>query len=728
MTELVSYPAGKADTAFTVPGGVTRLSAYFASGNTYLENVDTNDILIIADGAFSGCSNLTDITLASAYQLVVLEGGNVFSGAPLSSVSVPAPYISGYSADPAWAGFPLEIYVTEITFDSLGGNLLASAQAGLYGGIELPIPVRAGYDFVGWYMDTEAGRVYFYLPENASASYTADWFMRIRTAELKAVWDYATFLLNYSGAVAPNGKAVTYLHEVGVLPEPQRAGEAFLGWYTQPNGQGAEYTQNKLYDRTEDTVLYAYFVYITYTITYSGGGAAGNPSVYQIGQSFILLAPALNYYTFAGWYYGSDKITNIIQLGTGNKTLTAAWTPVAYTLTFSPDGGTLGDKAAYYNGFNVTYQNTGSVIKLIYSAASASFPLPTPVKGGYKGKWNSSGSLSEFGASYSPAAPVNRSYTAVWTVKTFAECGGEIYFASQLAGMTGTSNAQLMQDIALSGEWTPLPLLSARFSGNGHKITGLRINRSVSGTVSSDVHLGLFSGILLGGSVSDLILENVNIYYISYGNAGNGWSYVGGVAGFLRYGAVENVTVTGLIENHRGRSSAGGIVGHGVGEGAQGRGSIRSCSASVTVHGDGDVGGIIGGSDGLKIIAVTVKNSVLSLYVNGANRSIGGIIGYSYYIYCVNLTVINTQVKYIGYSGVEGQNLNPFMGTVVGLIEGNGVVGLISVSGSSINYGSLDSAYKYGFLNLGRYNQRQYAGNGTYQGYGKITNGTYIVG
>jgi len=123
--------------------------------------------------------------------------------------------------------------------------------------------------------------------------------------------------------------------------------------------------------------------------------------------------------------------------------------------------------------------------------------------------------------------------------------------------------------------WQPIGTFSNRFTGSldggGHVITGLTINRQSDAT-----NAGLF-GFASNADIRNLQLKNV---YIT--NHGNG---VGGLAGTIWYGTVENVSVHGTVMAKA--SLIGGVVGDFLG-------TMRYVYADVSVEGENNVGGLIG--------------------------------------------------------------------------------------------------------------------------------------
>ncbi len=114
----------------------------------------------------------------------------------------------------------------------------------------------------------------------------------------------------------------------------------------------------------------------TYTITYDLAGGAlpegkSNPAEYTSqSDAFTLFNPEREGYTFAGWT-GTDltaaTTTVTIQKGsTGDRSYTATWTPVTYTITYNLNGGT-----------------NASSNPATYTIETATITLADPTRSGY---------------------------------------------------------------------------------------------------------------------------------------------------------------------------------------------------------------------------------------------------------------------------------------------------------------------------------------------------------
>ena len=169
----------------------------------------------------------------------------------------------------------------------------------------------------------------------------------------------------------------------------------------------------------------------------------------------------------------------------------------------------------------------------------------------------------------------------------------------------------LTSDIDLSGiDWTPIGIdynhrYAGTFDGNGKTITGLTVT-------TSDQYAGLFGCIGSGGTVQNVVLENVQI---------NGANYVGGVAGWS-YGKIENCSVSGSVSVSGTNSIAGGVVGYQTG------GSITGCSSSATVNAGGVAGGVVGLADGGATLTACYATGNVTIESSGTGSYFaGGVVG-----------------------------------------------------------------------------------------------------
>ena len=143
------------------------------------------------------------------------------------------------------------------------------------------------------------------------------------------------------------------------------------------------------------------------------------------------------------------------------------------------------------------------------------------------------------------------------------------------------------------------------FNGDGHKITGLQINRSVFG-INID-YAGLF-GYATDATIESLGIENCDI---------TGSYAVGGLVGYNYNSTIQNCYATGRVN---GNSYVGGLVGYN-----DNNSTIQNCYTTGNVNGkNNNAGGLVGCNDNNS----TIQNCHITGNVNG-NDYVGGLVGYN---------------------------------------------------------------------------------------------------
>ncbi len=131
---------------------------------------------------------------------------------------------------------------------------------------ELPIPRKTGYDFISWFTEPE-----FQNPINAES-------IALPTEFLYAKWSPASYNVTFDAA--KNGGALSHSDMTVIydapycangedLPVPHKENQAFLGWFTEPDG-GTQITGSSIVSVPEDHTLYARFVPLVTSVDYLG--------------------------------------------------------------------------------------------------------------------------------------------------------------------------------------------------------------------------------------------------------------------------------------------------------------------------------------------------------------------------------------------------------------------------------------------------------------------------
>ncbi|MGN0846754.1 MAG: hypothetical protein ACI4RA_05150 [Kiritimatiellia bacterium] len=237
---------------------------------------------------------------------------------------------------------------------------------------------------------------------------------------------------------------------------------------------------------------------------------------------------------------------------------------------------------------------------------------------------------------YLPAATENGNDKLAETTIYFAKVGDKEYtsLADALNAAAGKGSVcELLCDVTLAGEWTPIPSFSGTFDGKGFTIRGLK--------VTSGSSVGLI-GVLDGGEVTNVKFADVEIETTgddvgaAVGSVINGGTVsdievisgsltgnkrVGGVVGKVKAsGTVENCSNAAAVEARK--YNAGGIVGAAYYTEVGKEMYIRGCTNTGAIASASNcAGGIVG------LSAANVLDNSNSGTVTGTATSVGGVVG-----------------------------------------------------------------------------------------------------
>ena len=400
-------------------------------------------------------------------------------------------------------------------------------------------PTLTGYTFKGWTgtsLDAATEEVTITYGSIGDRSYTAEWTVNIYTL---------SYDLN-GGTVSPdNPEKYTVESEDIKLIRPTKKGYSFTGWsfdneisidVTLPKGS----TGNREYAATWTAIEYM----ISYTL--NNGSVSGNPDKYTIEREAITLNnPTKNGYTFTGWtgtdLNGKTQIVTISKGSTENRSYTANFTPITYTISYELNGGT-------NNAENLTS----------YTIESATVTLKAPTRDGYNfGGWTFNGeAISEI----AQGSTGNKTLTATW-VETHGEIKPVISPASYaLIVYKGQSSSLTLNATGTNLKWDmsgSLPI-GMTFSNAGNSAT-------ISGTPelgTSGSYVVTVTATNAGGSASSEITITV-------------------VSDFAISGDVEVGTLTTIIpESARSQTTTQTVFRNGTGQ------KILTADIAITTESD----------------------------------------------------------------------------------------------------------------------------------------------
>ena len=238
--------------------------------------------------------------------------------------------------------------------------------------------VKTNYTFSNWNTKID-GTGLSYLP-TSQFTITAD-------TTLYAQWTPVLYTVTYNGngntggtvpvdgsSPYPYGSSVTVLGP-GTLV---KTNSTFIGWNTAANGTGLSYSPGSTFTIIANTILFAQWTPVLYTVTYNGNGntsgtAPTDSTFYPPGTRVTVLGNTGSLtktnYTFFGWNTkaddsGSGYLPGSTFIISADTILYASWN---CKVTYNGNGNTGGtaptDRTFYQPGLTVTVLGSGTLVK-----------------------------------------------------------------------------------------------------------------------------------------------------------------------------------------------------------------------------------------------------------------------------------------------------------------------------------------------------------------------------
>lgn len=202
--------------------------------------------------------------------------------------------------------------------------------------IPLETPFRRGYEFDGWYKDSE------FLEPITEIDCEQE-----KDIVIYGKWIPLTYHIQYelNGGMNAKENLTEYTVEsVFDLKDPGREQYDFIGWYKDEKFQEPISSINE--DTCSDLTLYAKWALHRCVIKYENGYQHSNPSYYTYGSENIVLEDASRPgCIFAGWYKDSKFQVQINEISIDEMeemhdiTVYAKWDEIVYTVSYELDGG-----------------------------------------------------------------------------------------------------------------------------------------------------------------------------------------------------------------------------------------------------------------------------------------------------------------------------------------------------------------------------------------------------
>ena len=201
------------------------------------------------------------------------------------------------------------------------GDLYQELQVQEGNVVEKPMidPSKKGYSFNTWDYDFNQP-----IMENTT---------------INAIYVPNKYVITYDvngGIKLDNDKQDVYFERKYSVITPTRPGYYFVGWY-----DGYLKFEGGIWRYSSDKTLVAHWSPLYFSITYNLSGGLNNcdnPALYTVEDSFDLLDPLKEGYSFEGWYTDSEyesRVTSIEEGTIGDLVLYAKWSLAKYTVTLN---------------------------------------------------------------------------------------------------------------------------------------------------------------------------------------------------------------------------------------------------------------------------------------------------------------------------------------------------------------------------------------------------------
>ena len=277
-----------------------------------------------------------------------------------------------------------------ISYDLNGGSYGADYPGVvIYGeAFKVSAPTKTGYDFKGWSVsgyDPSTAK-YGTDPSMLPSTYVSSagsacppgggdvWFLNLTPEQdgaitLTATWQAKTYTVNFSVSGANNNPTtsmtVTYCNPLpSVTTTPSYGNADFMGFYTQPNGQGVKYWNSdgspcvSVWELdVNNMTFYEYKGNLRKLLTFHGNGGVPDLVITNalVGATYGSAMPSVawagGWYDFAGWFTspsGGDEVSaeTVIENVSGDIDLYAHWEVAKYYVRFDGNGATNAEEMA----------------------------------------------------------------------------------------------------------------------------------------------------------------------------------------------------------------------------------------------------------------------------------------------------------------------------------------------------------------------------------------------
>ena len=434
-----------------------------------------------------------------------------------------------------------------VTFDANGGTLnINSADVKQGATVELPIPAREGYVFIGWYLGEGINEERFRSTNTVTADITliAKWINEEDILNSGVKIDIHTVTYNTNGG-AIEGETTIYAQTYSMinLPTPTMEGHVFLGWYFGEGANEALFTSSSLV--TTNITLNAKWAKAEHTVTFldyygeviarekvKHAEAVNAPAVPRVAEKKL---------RFDAWDKDLSSITE-------DMTVQALYVIDSYSITYVTNNNQTIPTTSYF--FDETPRE----------------PKAPVLAGHYFVGWYLD---EEFTQKFEFNAPLTKDVTlyAYFNTSIPISTLDELLALEQYT----TEKYFLLNDIDCESAVITSSILdfTGVLDGSGHRIYNFVFQPA------SAADVGFFS--TNAGTIKDLIFDNFS-YSLDYTNVASNIAFVAG----KNVGTIENVHISNATISYTLRTLNSNITCYCGTIAGYNSGSIINCTAEST--------------------------------------------------------------------------------------------------------------------------------------------------
>lgn len=229
-------------------------------GSSFVENLAYNSGVVTWDPVLNAQKYEVKVNEGAGYEV---EGNQntaeiTFTNSGVNTVSVRYYDYNGKASE--WANLDVRVY--EITFETNGGDRIDAMYLAAGDVLNLPEAIRSGYVMTGWYNSADGSA--------SGSQFVNGTAFAGRNTTLYATWKGKTYTITYNygdkDVYGNDHTAEAVYHEEYVWDSPVSTDGAvqFIGWYSQPFGDGVKYTDFRgvgydAWSTPANTTVYAYW-------------------------------------------------------------------------------------------------------------------------------------------------------------------------------------------------------------------------------------------------------------------------------------------------------------------------------------------------------------------------------------------------------------------------------------------------------------------------------------